>query len=348
MVFHSANAKKVTKVIKGNKCPTCSANVSRAADLSRHMLIHSPHRREMMHQCPWKGCEYATLQKANLNTHINAKHTHDKRFPCQVCHKTFNDPSAVIRHRKRIHKMNAREFRRYCELKDSDSGYESNSSSPTPEVKLDTSELLAFDVPSASQSSPIDICFDAFESSSALAEVETKPSVAPETYTPAPIAAIDPTSLAMFDALWSQDGQPTSATYDYNTYVHTPLTPRRAILPMPEGYQQPSSGSTSCVYDNSNYTDFQYSASTFPIQAQSPSYGYQNNAFDYSAQSYDFAQPQQSQQPQFDLSFDIPSSVSTAMPEGDFHFDSQELEYYLALEYVRLQQQQQPEQWPAY
>ncbi|EIW83864.1 hypothetical protein CONPUDRAFT_88270 [Coniophora puteana RWD-64-598 SS2] len=346
MVFHSANAKKATKVIKGNKCPTCGANVSRATDLSRHMLIHSPHRREMMHQCPWKGCGYATLQKANLNTHINTKHTHAKRFPCQVCPKTFNDQSAAIRHRRGIHNMDTRAFRRFCAMKDSDSGYESDSPSRTPKLELDMSELLTFDAPSEPQSAPVDVSIDTF---AVQTHVKAGTSATPEVYAPGPTTTVHPTDLAMLDAFWSQDGQTSSDVYCFNAPAPTPMTPRSAVLPMPESYLPSSLDTTSgYVYGNNDFINTQYSDVSYATQAQSSSYGYgnafDNNAFDYSAPSYAFTQSQQPQQPQFDFNFGVPAPASTAVPEGNYDFDSQDLEYYLTLEYLR--QQQQPEQWP--
>ncbi|KAH7921877.1 hypothetical protein BV22DRAFT_991034, partial [Leucogyrophana mollusca] len=85
-------------------CTICNKTVSRKADLPRHMRTHDVNKRALMHACPYEGCDYKTLQKSNVQTHIRT-HTGErtKKCPEESCSYTTADPGSLTRHRKTIH-----------------------------------------------------------------------------------------------------------------------------------------------------------------------------------------------------------------------------------------------------
>ncbi|KAG2368121.1 hypothetical protein BDR07DRAFT_1350137 [Suillus spraguei] len=85
-------------------CPICHKAISRKADLPRHMRLHDEHKEALMHACLYPNCNYKTLQKSNLQTHIRT-HTRDrsKTCPCPGCAFATTDPASLTRHRKHLH-----------------------------------------------------------------------------------------------------------------------------------------------------------------------------------------------------------------------------------------------------
>ncbi|EEB94057.1 hypothetical protein MPER_07199, partial [Moniliophthora perniciosa FA553] len=61
---------------------------------------------------PW--CEFTSLQKSNLNTHLNT-HTKVQPYGCpdDDCDSAFSDPGSLTRHRKDLHKYVPPPRRRY-------------------------------------------------------------------------------------------------------------------------------------------------------------------------------------------------------------------------------------------
>ncbi|KAG1727466.1 uncharacterized protein EDB91DRAFT_1163899, partial [Suillus paluster] len=85
-------------------CPVCHKTVSRKADLPRHMRTHDENKEALMHACPFPDCDYKTLQKSNVQTHIRT-HTREcsKRCPHPGCAFATTDPGTLTRHRKQSH-----------------------------------------------------------------------------------------------------------------------------------------------------------------------------------------------------------------------------------------------------
>ncbi|KAJ8522328.1 hypothetical protein ONZ45_g1117 [Pleurotus djamor] len=83
-------------------CDVCFASLARKADLPRHMKMHSQHKDKMMFRCPFPECEYANLQKCNVDTHIRI-HTNNKCKTCPDCEFKTVDPGSLTRHKKRVH-----------------------------------------------------------------------------------------------------------------------------------------------------------------------------------------------------------------------------------------------------
>ncbi|KAG1852727.1 hypothetical protein F4604DRAFT_1805247 [Suillus subluteus] len=57
-----------------------------------------------MHACPFPDCDYKTLQKSNVQTHIRT-HTRERSKTCPHpgCAFATTDPASLTRHRKRLH-----------------------------------------------------------------------------------------------------------------------------------------------------------------------------------------------------------------------------------------------------
>ncbi|KAH9989397.1 hypothetical protein BJV74DRAFT_885213 [Russula compacta] len=85
------------------QCPDCGVTLSRQADMNRHRRTRHSNGTEIKHACPWPGCQYKTLQKGNLKTHLNARHSDRRQYPCPDCDHRFTDAAARIRHRKKTH-----------------------------------------------------------------------------------------------------------------------------------------------------------------------------------------------------------------------------------------------------
>ncbi|OAX41824.1 hypothetical protein K503DRAFT_767306 [Rhizopogon vinicolor AM-OR11-026] len=85
-------------------CPVCHKTLSRKADLPRHMRTHDENKEALMHACPFPNCDFKTLQKSNVQTHIRT-HTGErsKKCPEPECDFTTSDPGSFTRHRKQLH-----------------------------------------------------------------------------------------------------------------------------------------------------------------------------------------------------------------------------------------------------
>ncbi|KAG2096699.1 uncharacterized protein F5147DRAFT_375356 [Suillus discolor] len=86
------------------ECSVCRKVISRKADLPRHMRTHAENKEAFMHACPYDGCDYKTLQKSNVQTHIRT-HTRERSKTCPhpECPFSTTDPGSLTRHRKSEH-----------------------------------------------------------------------------------------------------------------------------------------------------------------------------------------------------------------------------------------------------
>nr|GAT44910.1 predicted protein [Mycena chlorophos] len=83
--------------------PGCGWSYNRRSDLTRHEITHlsEEEQDERKVPCPYEGCEFRTLQAANLKTHLNT-HTGAKPWACNVCDYAAADRSCLYKH-KRLH-----------------------------------------------------------------------------------------------------------------------------------------------------------------------------------------------------------------------------------------------------
>ncbi|KAJ7741157.1 hypothetical protein DFH07DRAFT_59043 [Mycena maculata] len=88
-------------------CPEqgCPWSYDRQSDLKRHSVRHmSPEEKSRrMYACPEIGCTHKALQKSNLATHYNAKHSGLKPHICTKCSYCAADPSCLHKHMRTIH-----------------------------------------------------------------------------------------------------------------------------------------------------------------------------------------------------------------------------------------------------
>ncbi|KAI3619678.1 transcriptional repressor ctcf-like [Moniliophthora roreri] len=83
-------------------CKLCGLELARKGDLPRHMRTHSDNKDAMLHRCPVEGCNFANLQRSNVDTHIRT-HTKEKTHHCPDCDFSAVDPGSLTRHRRRKH-----------------------------------------------------------------------------------------------------------------------------------------------------------------------------------------------------------------------------------------------------
>ncbi|KAG0698648.1 hypothetical protein DFH29DRAFT_1017797 [Suillus ampliporus] len=85
-------------------CPVCHKTIGRKADLPRHMCTHDGNKEALMHACPFPNCDYKTLQKSNMQTHIRT-HTRERSKTCPHprCEFATTDLGSLTRHRKQLH-----------------------------------------------------------------------------------------------------------------------------------------------------------------------------------------------------------------------------------------------------
>ncbi|KAJ7847758.1 hypothetical protein B0H14DRAFT_3138454 [Mycena olivaceomarginata] len=90
------------------RCPesSCPWSFRTQTDLRRHMPRHmsAEEREKQMYKCPHPGCTHQSLQKSNLQTHFNSKHSGLKPHVCKKCTYCASDPSSLHRHMVAIHK----------------------------------------------------------------------------------------------------------------------------------------------------------------------------------------------------------------------------------------------------
>ncbi|KDR70180.1 hypothetical protein GALMADRAFT_255029 [Galerina marginata CBS 339.88] len=83
-------------------CEVCGQVISRNSDMPRHMKTHDTTEKT---PCPYEGCDFRTVQKSNLETHMR-RHTKEKIFPCNDdidCSFSTCDSASLLRHRKKLH-----------------------------------------------------------------------------------------------------------------------------------------------------------------------------------------------------------------------------------------------------
>ncbi|KAJ3821833.1 hypothetical protein F5880DRAFT_761444 [Lentinula raphanica] len=86
-------------------CERCGVRVPRPCDLYRHTQRHlkGEERALRSFSCPYPDCEFKSLQKSNMDTHIRSVHTRIKNQKCPNCTYATADPGSLTRHRKRRH-----------------------------------------------------------------------------------------------------------------------------------------------------------------------------------------------------------------------------------------------------
>jgi len=80
------------------KCPHCDYVTGVSRDMRLHLLRHGG---EKPHKCD--QCSHASTTPANLQNHVNSKHTKEKPHACKQCNEKFSSPSARLQHFKREH-----------------------------------------------------------------------------------------------------------------------------------------------------------------------------------------------------------------------------------------------------
>ncbi|KAJ3875628.1 hypothetical protein F5051DRAFT_470241 [Lentinula edodes] len=105
-VFYLASVYKPDGTLKDpTVCEFCGARVARPCDLHRHMQKHlrGEERASRSFSCPYSNCDFQSLQKGNMDTHIRSVHTRIKDQECPDCEFATADPGSLTRHRKRRH-----------------------------------------------------------------------------------------------------------------------------------------------------------------------------------------------------------------------------------------------------
>ncbi|KAG2152600.1 uncharacterized protein EDB93DRAFT_1203997 [Suillus bovinus] len=119
------------------QCSVCHRVISRKADLPRHMRTHAANKEELMHACPYDGCDYKTLQRSNLQTHIRT-HTGERSKKCPQCPFSTTDPGALTRHRKSEHAYKPKARR----IRDNGKGARRDAAAPYPSIQFVEPEVL--------------------------------------------------------------------------------------------------------------------------------------------------------------------------------------------------------------
>ncbi|KAJ7893369.1 hypothetical protein B0H14DRAFT_3671857 [Mycena olivaceomarginata] len=65
--------------------------------------MSSEEREKQTYKCPQPGCTHQSLQKSNLTTHFNAKHSGLKPHVCKKCTYCAADPACLYRHMVALH-----------------------------------------------------------------------------------------------------------------------------------------------------------------------------------------------------------------------------------------------------
>lgn len=88
-------------------CSICGKVVKYKSDVARHFIQHAPNVEDLKTRCPWPNCNYKTLQKSNVSTHMIRSHGRKKIYFCSAdpsCTFSALDQPTVDRH-KRIHSI---------------------------------------------------------------------------------------------------------------------------------------------------------------------------------------------------------------------------------------------------
>ncbi|KAJ7364546.1 hypothetical protein DFH08DRAFT_950115 [Mycena albidolilacea] len=135
------------------RCPesSCPWSFKNQTDLSRHMPRHmSPEeRKKQMYKCPQPGCTHRSLQKSNLQTHYNAKHSGLKPHVCKKCAYCVADPSCLHKDMVAVHQYIPGTTPRKC--RSAASLIPAADASTVPSLVLLALDLFAF-LPSPSPS----------------------------------------------------------------------------------------------------------------------------------------------------------------------------------------------------
>jgi len=86
-----------TKWKAPSKCPHCDY----VTGVKRDMRLHLHRHTEKPHKCD--QCSHASTTPANLQNHVNSKHTKEKPHACKQCNDKFSSPSALWQHVRRNH-----------------------------------------------------------------------------------------------------------------------------------------------------------------------------------------------------------------------------------------------------
>lgn len=93
-----SSKEEIEKHIKGHeeqfRCLECNLGFSKAYNYATHMYEHSE---DKMFRCPL--CQYTTLRRTCLLTHVNRMHLQKFPYKCETCGKGFTD---VVLHKEHI------------------------------------------------------------------------------------------------------------------------------------------------------------------------------------------------------------------------------------------------------
>ena len=91
------------KGIVNYKCDVCAKEFIHKANFERHKLYHAEDRKFVCDQCPKS---YKTFGHLTIHKRI---HTGERPIACPMCDKRFIDSSAMLNHKKRVHKIQTME-----------------------------------------------------------------------------------------------------------------------------------------------------------------------------------------------------------------------------------------------
>lgn len=209
-------------------------------------------RRTVEHTCPFKGCDYRTLQRANLTKHID-RHRGIKQFNCTRCAYETHDKASLVRHCEKIHKKGRSS--RYNPIS---CASRPRHSDPEPQQLIRNEDLLSFDLSAPVQEffapnvmAPFDQDFSAFQH-----QLDSAPWVYNELLT-MPVTVPQYTNMVQPHGL-------TPEQIAYNLAVAQ--APRYATQEIPSYESTPSPASSNSSF----YSDASSSAPMTPLGGMSP------------------------------------------------------------------------------
>ena len=106
---HSENTTK-TKIV----CDDCGKSFAQKQSFLDHSLTHltEEEKEQKKLSCQFSGCDYSTLRKPLLETHIKRVHERKKNFQCSLCPKSFFSKGHFEEHTNGVH-LNLKPFQ--CE-----------------------------------------------------------------------------------------------------------------------------------------------------------------------------------------------------------------------------------------